>query len=157
MKKYNDSSDKKVLFTGFDLQDIYTPIRAIKKEFNNNPSIIEKLDELRGLLANFRDPRKKERKAEMNTKDKETTISIISAIKKEISSSKSVRSDTEWINQYVRLLEQNTELNEITRDKFMAENVLWIKNHNPDSKIIHWAHNTHINKASTHIGKYLSD
>jgi erythromycin esterase len=157
MKKYNESSDKKVLFTGFDMQDIYTPIRELKKDFSSNLLIIEKLDELSRLLAHFRDKRQTDWKAEMDTKDKEAVMTIISAIKKEIPLSKSIKNDTEWMNQYIRLLEQNTELNGITRDQFMAENVLWIKNHNPDSKIILWAHNTHINKAPIRMGKYLSD
>lgn len=157
MKKYNQSADKKVSFTGFDMQNFSTPITELKKEFKDSPSIIRKLDDLEILLINFKDKKLKKTASVMDSKDKETAQSILSSIKKEISTTPLSSNDPEWTRQYIRLLEQNTELNTLTRDQFMAENVLWIKNHNPDSKIILWAHNGHINKAPIRMGKYLSD
>ncbi|WP_160140284.1 erythromycin esterase family protein [Chryseobacterium sp. c4a] len=157
MKKYNEASKRKVLFTGFDMQDFYTPIHELKKEYNGNPSIIEKLEELRLLLSKFKDKKQKSSIAVMDKEDKAAADSIISVIKNQIGTVKSGKIDLKWINQYLRLLEQNTELNSYSRDKFMAENILWIKNQNPDSKIILWAHNGHINKEPIRMGKYLSD
>ncbi|SDJ70499.1 erythromycin esterase family protein [Chryseobacterium jejuense] len=155
MKKYNETSSRKILFTGFDMQDFYTPLNELKKVFKANPSILEKLDKLSPLLANFKDKEKRDRIVEMEKKD--IVVSIITDIKNDINKEKIGNDNLVWINQYLRLLEQNTELNSFTRDKFMAENVLWIKNHNQNSKIILWAHNTHINKAPIRMGKYLSD
>ena len=39
----------------------------------------------------------------------------------------------------------------------MAENFLWIKEHNPNSKFIISAHNGHINNAKNKMGEYLKD
>lgn len=157
MKKYNQSSDKKILFTGFDLQDFYTPINELKKEFKDNPPIIGKLDELTELLANLKDKKRNNTMTETDKKEKEAAVSIISIIKKDINATKSTQSDPVWLDQYVRLLEQNIELKRSDRDQFMAENVLWIKKNNPDSKMILWGHNGHISKEPTCMGKYLSD
>ncbi|MBP2618366.1 hypothetical protein J2772_003553 [Chryseobacterium jejuense] len=63
----------------------------------------------------------------MDKKGKATADSTISTIKKETSIAKSVETDLTWLNQYICLLEQNTELNTLTRDQFVVENVLWIK------------------------------
>ncbi|MGE8556255.1 MAG: erythromycin esterase family protein [Chryseobacterium jejuense] len=155
MKKYNETSSCKILFTGFDMQDFYTPLNELKINFKDNPSILEKLDKLGPLLANFKDKKKGDRI--VDTEKKGIVVSIITDIKNDINKEKIGNDNLIWINQYLRLLEQNTELNSFTRDKFMAENVLWIKNHNQDSKIILWAHNTHVNKAPIRMGKYLSD
>jgi len=43
------------------------------------------------------------------------------------------------------------------RDKYMAENVSWILEHNPESKIVLWAHNEHISKHYQAMGKYLAE
>lgn len=157
MKRYNESTQKKVLFTGFDVQDFYTPINELKKECKDNVLMIGKLDKLSLLLAKFQDKKQKSNIAVMDKEDKDTADSIISTIKKEISSAKSTETDLKLLNLYIRLLEQNTELNSFTRNQFMAENVLWIKDQNPNSKIILWAHNGHINKEPIRMGKYLSN
>ncbi|BAP33863.1 erythromycin esterase [Chryseobacterium sp. StRB126] len=62
----------------------------------------------------------------MDKKGKATENSIITTIKKETGAAKSVETDLIWLNQCICLLEQNTELNILTRDQFMTENVLWI-------------------------------
>jgi len=60
-----------------------------------------------------------------------------------------------WLLQNVRIIEQY--LDNKARDKYMAENLLWIKSQNPDSKIITWAHNSHIKRTGNSMGNYLSD
>jgi erythromycin esterase len=68
----------------------------------------------------------------------------------------------------IRLLEQSFEegvaLNQkfingsLLRDKYMAENVEWILNHEgPNSKIMLWAHNVHMSKTAVNMGGYLKD
>lgn len=67
----------------------------------------------------------------------------------------------EWILQNVRLLQQYSSLIPAeladecpllngkydslnTRDKFMAENLMWIKTQHKDAKIVLWAHSGHV-------------
>ena len=52
----------------------------------------------------------------------------------------------DWIIQNARLVVEYTQLKSgiKTRDESMADNVKWIADHNPDAKIIVWAHNGHI-------------
>ncbi len=40
------------------------------------------------------------------------------------------------------------QLNTVSRDRSMADNVEWIANHNPTAKIVIWAHDGHVSKAS---------
>jgi len=67
-----------------------------------------------------------------------------------------------FLEQDVRIIEQCFEMNAqkdgyfTLRDRFMAENIQWILNHEGiDSKIMLWAHNGHISK-STFSAKYES-
>ena len=54
--------------------------------------------------------------------------------------------EVDWIIQNARLVLQYAQLvaEERTRDSSMAENVKWIADHSPESKLIIWAHNLHI-------------
>jgi erythromycin esterase-like protein len=36
--------------------------------------------------------------------------------------------------------------NTVSRDRSMADNVEWITDHNPNAKIVIWAHNGHVGK-----------
>jgi erythromycin esterase len=80
------------------------------------------------------------------------------------------REETDYLGRDVRLLEQCVEESEgidnkfarmegsFTRDKCMAENIEWILDHEgPDSKMMIWAHNGHINKTPKWMGGYLKD
>ena len=49
----------------------------------------------------------------------------------------------------------NGPSNEI-RDNYMAENLSWILDNNPNSKIVLWAHNGHISKQRGGMGNNIS-
>ncbi|MGB3150895.1 MAG: erythromycin esterase family protein, partial [Maribacter sp.] len=64
----------------------------------------------------------------------------------------------EWLYQHVRIIEQYVaQTSYMIRNKFMAENLLWIKSQNQGSKIAVWAHNGHIQRTMHGMGNYLSD
>jgi len=80
------------------------------------------------------------------------------------------RQEIDYLSRDIRLLEQCLEEDEgagkkfvkmkgsFARDRCMAENVEWILNHEgPESKMMIWAHNGHINKSSKWMGGYLKD
>jgi erythromycin esterase len=53
-------------------------------------------------------------------------------------------------------LSNNLGLSSFARDKAMAENVIWIKDHSPPgTKIALWAHNQHVNAIPNLMGGYL--
>ena len=56
----------------------------------------------------------------------------------------------DWAAQNARIVLQGLQmqLNTVSRDRSMADNVEWIANHNPTAKIVIWAHDGHVSKAS---------
>jgi len=58
-------------------------------------------------------------------------------------------SEVDWAVQNARVVLQAMQMrgNEIPRDRSMADNVKWILDHNPDAKIVLWAHNGHVSTA----------
>ncbi|MHC4407186.1 MAG: erythromycin esterase family protein, partial [Planctomycetota bacterium] len=79
--------------------------------------------------------------------------------------SKSVeRKELEWTLQNARIVSQCFEKRASermnggnVRDRCMAENVAWILENNPQAKIILWAHNGHVAKQNSRMGKHLDD
>lgn len=61
-----------------------------------------------------------------------------------------------WAIQNARIVVQGAEAylpGKASRDESMAANIDWILDHEPpDTKIVLWAHNLHVTKASTHFG-----
>jgi len=59
----------------------------------------------------------------------------------------------DWAAQNARIVLQGLQmqLNTVSRDRSMADNVEWIANHNPNAKIVIWAHNGHVRTASAGI------
>lgn len=157
MKKYNQSSNNKVYFTGFDMQSYAMIIKTLKGKFSNQPAILNEINKLNIVLNTFKNEIRNDKKAIMLKNDKDMALTIILQLKKEINTLNLNKKDSAWIHQNLRILEQYTDLNSKTRDQYMAENLLWIKENNPDSKIVLWAHNTHIKKTDKRMGNYLSE
>ena len=73
----------------------------------------------------------------------------------------STTKDLDWVIQNARLVLQFAQLKAgvKTRDQSMADNVKWIADHNPDAKIVLWAHNGHISNTGyggmSSMGSYL--
>jgi TonB family protein len=58
--------------------------------------------------------------------------------------------DIEWAIQNARVVLQCLQLrrNEVSRDQSMADNIKWILDHNPGTKVVVWAHNGHVGTAA---------
>ena len=71
--------------------------------------------------------------------------------------------EVDWAIQNARLVLQYMQLKtgDKSRDQSMAENVEWIADHNPDAKIVLWAHNGHVGYAAfpgfSPMGGYLHE
>lgn len=56
--------------------------------------------------------------------------------------------EIDWVIQNARVVLQCIQMNanEVQRDVSMAQNIKWILDHNPNAKIVLWAHNGHVAK-----------
>ena len=54
--------------------------------------------------------------------------------------------DIDWAVHNARVVLQSLQMrsNEVSRDRSMADNVMWILDHNPNTKVVLWAHNGHV-------------
>lgn len=158
MKDFNKDK-KKISFTGFDMQSVSEPIKQLRATFKDDKELQNKFDKLSHKIQEFLEENKNIRRNYILTDDQSKTIyPILSEIKSKITSANNLtESEKKWQNQNLRIIEQILEKTIITRDKFMAENFMWIKNNNPNSKFIVWAHNGHINKDKLRMGGILDE
>ncbi|USL96101.1 erythromycin esterase family protein [Riemerella anatipestifer] len=158
MKQYNNGSQK-ILFTGFDMQDATEPIKQLYEAFSEDKDIVKKIEKLSSTVKEFAYENRGNIKSYILKKEQADIIyPIIAELKTKINeNSKFSTNDKSWQTQNVRIIEQLLEKSSINRDKFMAENFLWIKEHNPNSKFIISAHNGHVNTVKNRMGKFLKD
>jgi erythromycin esterase len=145
MRNHN-KSENKIYFTGFDMQFYFGAIQELSEAFKNDSEIQEVIKELKSKLDELK---------YVSQENKSKLDDQLNRLHDFISKSDYPSSKKNWLFQNIRIIEQYLENS--SRDKYMAENLLWIKSQNPDSKIIVWAHNGHIKKTGTSMGKYLSD
>ncbi len=66
--------------------------------------------------------------------------------------------DLDWLEQYVMLVRQWERLGQATtnsfasRDRAMADNLLWIASRQPSAKLFAWAHNAHVARRAPAMG-----
>jgi len=83
---------------------------------------------------------------------------LVSSLKFSIESSSFQASKKAWLMQNIAIIQQYLEMSRsLWRDKCMADNFLWIKDHNPNSKFVIWAHNVHIMKTNQMMGAHLAE
>lgn len=165
MRTYNEKNTKKILFTGIDMQGFEGPLGVIKTAYHKyNTDSSATLKSLQERLKYLQEARRNKvysvgYRAAKNNKRKFRRE--LNGQKKWVNLQVNDKTERTWILQNIRLLEQYTEMvSPATRDQFMAENLLWIKQQYPTEKIILWAHNGHIQKhyrVHKVMGQYLAD
>ena len=166
MRKFNAEKKGTIQFTGFDMQ--FYPV-AMENLVNFAEKYGDELklevDSLSLLMENV--PFQKQYR-EVNKEELQTCLQkcneIHSYLKQHLSNDAQVsQAEVNWALQNLRIIQQFLELKENAsgdytfRDKCMAENVSWILDSNPGSKIILWAHNGHIYYQKGAMGRFLSD
>ncbi len=154
MRRYNKSDDK-IHFTGFDMQFYFGAIQELSEAFKINSVIQDEITELKTTLDEFNNERKNNPQAVISQENKKKIDNQLNRLRDYISKSEYSVSKKSWLSQNIRIVEESLDI--ASRDKYMADNLLWIKSQNPDSKIITWAHNYHIKKTGNSMGRYLSD
>ena len=158
LKEYNSSKteENKVRFYGADMQASYPIIESIKSKLSQidstNTDIQNELDSVKLIF-------KKTRRSNISKQENEYILAIINNVTK-------VFSETDIctnINNYcLTVLKQTLEYHTIKgsrtraklRNKYMAENSLWIYNNENKRKAIIWAHNAHLSKKESNQHLY---
>lgn len=154
MKKYNDKNTSKIQFTGFDMTSYTGSIVQLKILMSKYEIPIEDLVELTKDLHEFSKlqrnqlSEKKQKKAEALTK-----LNNIKLFSSKISNEE----DKSWFLQNITLIEQYLNLTYWARNKYMADNIFWLKTKYPESAFVLWAHNEHIKKTGEETGKFLKE
>ncbi len=151
MKKYNDTSKMKIMFTGFDMQ---IPIVAVKivRDFAtiHQPSLLSAINDYDTLYLGT--DRRKDKKKSTGNQLQEYAQLIIDGF----NTLQTTTGDTTflWALQNSRILLQyaKSKNGKADRDESMAENVKWILDQNPKAKMVIWAHNQHLRKEKNKFG-----
>lgn len=154
MKKYNDKNEKKIQFTGFDMTTYTGSIIQLK-------ILMDKykipLDYLSTLSKNIQDlnhlklnqiAEKKRIKA-----DALDEINHLSSVSLKVSDPE----DLSWFLQHLVLIKQYINKTYDDRNRFMAENIFWLRNKYPESTFVLWAHNEHLKKTGKETGEFLRE
>jgi erythromycin esterase len=161
LRQYNQTHNHKVLFYGFDMQFYEHAISNLAIIFSKyNDTMANKwLKQLRkdiDTIAYYKTLSHKEYTP--NIVDKIDSYFVQSGNTMAHYTQKIIidSEDKKWATQYFELIKQYSKPRyPLSRDAYMAENIIWIKNNNPGSKIIVWAHNMHIRKDYTRMGQIL--
>ncbi len=172
IKSYNlkQPRNNRVNVLGIDMQDPYTISEKIISNFPQLQSIdivsFKKLEKLKQLFF--------AQDAKLNKLEIADYKQLSLTLESNIKSSKQIK-DTILLSHYVNLLKQTLTLRDYPgffkkadksysdlRDKFMAENVMWLyRQYAHNDKLILWAHNGHISHAKLEgvyrMGYYLKE
>jgi erythromycin esterase len=154
MKDYSGKGGM-ISFTGFDMQYYAGAIRELSEAFEGQAEVQNVISELGTALDSVNSIRKKSRQAAIPGEIRKKIAVQSDLLRDFIQKSDLPEFEKSWLKQNLRITEQYMDVT--SRDRFMAENLLWIRSQNPDSKIIAWAHNGHIRKTGYSMGRYLSD
>lgn len=158
MKQYNSQNQGKIQFSGFDMQFYQGALANLKKAFSKYQFPAGDVNELSDLLIEIhtKTSQKKSGHTLVSKKQKENINFLLNNTKK-LAEKIPTDIDRKWFLQNVRIVEQYLAKSYSTRGKLMAENVMWIAENYPNSKIVVSAHNGHINNRKNEMGSFLKD
>jgi erythromycin esterase len=162
MRSYN-GGQKKIEFTGFDMQNGFSALHELLKVFPEDSTLLSVGDNLNAMFS-----------SKVDTIRRSNISGEVARIRKGIGGARLMAlpdSTRRWAMQMVSILEQSLDKTAVNmsgapnaqgigimvRDFHMAQNVGWIKETNPGSKIALWAHNAHVNDAGYLMGAHLKN
>lgn len=141
LKIHNKKTNNKVLFDGFDMQYYFGALEGIRDIYKANNYDLDDINNLiKVLKENNRGLRSYKGKNQVVIND------LLDKVSQKAAKIDDVEIKKRFL-QNITVIRQNIQIgSSATRDKFMAENIDWIKqNYNP-SKVIVSAHNFHVSK-----------
>lgn len=153
LKTHNENNNQKVLFDGFDMQYYFGALKQIRDVYyaNNYP-----LDDINSLIKILKENKRGNKK--YKNKIQKTVNLLLDKVSQKALEMEDKESKKRFL-QNITIIRQNIKVgSSLTRDKFMAENVDWIKqNYNP-SKVIISAHNFHVSKENrSSMGYHINE
>lgn len=150
MHQYNLSiKDSPLQFTGFDMQSNNRAYEELSSNLANE--FAEQLSPIKSNLDSL----------ELKTKNTEIRNELkykLDTLKTTIRHMDYSEKTKSWLIQNVEIIDQSTRAYRFKlRDQFMAENVSWIYESNPGSKMVLWAHNGHVKNSGNAMGQYLKE
>ncbi|WHF51027.1 erythromycin esterase family protein [Chryseobacterium gotjawalense] len=144
LKIHNENTNNKILFDGFDMQYYFGALKQVRDVYNANNY---PLDDINSLIKILKDNKRGQKK--YKNKIQKTVNLLLDKVSQKASQIKDEESKKRFL-QNITIIRQHIKVgSSVTRDKFMAENVDWIKqNYNP-SKVIVSAHNFHVSKENS--------
>ena len=156
MRSFNQD-EPKITYTGFDMQSYNGAITTLKEAFKGDREILPLLEKIHIGLDSVLDYA-----PTTHIKIEETNSSAIKVeleeLKHYIEESDFETQEKSWLLQNITIINQFLGQGAYSwRERCMADNILWINRFNPLSRIMVWAHNSHIKKSGGSMGKYLKD
>lgn len=156
MKDFN-LSGRKITYTGFDMQNINGSVEHLTIAFKDDMQSSQLLGGIQDALKNVLSY-SSIGSPQINPKIAAEIERGLSQIKDRIDTLPYDDNTKEWLRQNVTLIHQFLGQGPVIwRDRCMADNILWIRQQNPSSRIVIWAHNGHIEKNSSMMGDFLDD
>ena len=153
MRKFNQPVQR-IQFTGFDMHYYDGAINELLIMFKGNEEAETKITDLKKRLDELQDRAKQTRGLINVDPDK---INEFNSIISFLQNNTFQPYNKAWFQQNIVIIQQFLRFNSSTwRDKCMADNFMWIKEQNPKSKFITWAHNGHIMKTGQVMGAQLA-
>jgi erythromycin esterase len=169
MRRFNESGKGKIQFTGFDMQSISAALENLR-DFagKNDKSLLPALDKIAETDDKVHREMEKTNIWQTPVHFYQDFLNDSAAIVNHITENKEkylkVLSPYEyqWLKQNAVIIAEysssatKTEEKDFPfRDQCMAENIKWILDNNPKSKIVVWAHNGHVSKNEGNMGGFL--
>lgn len=147
MREFNQSSQGRIEFMGFDMQNPNLAIDIVKNYVQQqDPGYTSNVQRVYGTVQSVRLSRSSSSSADLKRLARDCK-----SIEKHLnqyrpSSGTQPMIEPEWAIQMARLVRQWAQMKagERSRDESMAENVEWIAKRSPAAKVILWAHNGHV-------------
>ncbi|ULT27286.1 erythromycin esterase family protein [Sphingobacterium sp. E70] len=157
MRRFNQPKQR-ITFTGFDMQFYAGAVNEILNAFKENKEIKDKIDSLKNQLDVVRsNAQKNSGMIVVDASAKKEINGMISFLKNSVEISSFKTAEKAWLQQNIVIIEQYLAMNNYSwRDECMADNFMWIKEQNPQSKFVIWAHNAHIMETNQMQGDHLA-
>lgn len=162
MREFNRSGNGHIEFTGFDMQNPTAAMDIVKRFVEQQePSYAS---EVAQVYNNVSQPARAS-KSNFGV-DKKKVASDCAEIVKHLEDHHAIfaehskTDDVEWAIQMARVVHQSMQMatDEKSRDQSMADNIKWIADRSPGTKLVLWAHNGHITYEGysySSMGSYL--
>ena len=153
MRRFNQPKQR-IEFTGFDMQYYDGAVNELLDAFKGNEEATNKIVALKKTLDEIRTRAQQNRgMPSVGYNEMKEIDTVISFLQKSIET----LPKKDWLQQNIVIIQQYLgNSSGLWRDKCMADNFLWIKEHNLNSKFVIWAHNGHIMKTNQMQGYHLA-